>query len=271
MTKGIKIFLIVLLSVLVVGLLGIMIYFMSGGNFGIKTSNKLVFEKKYESNKEIYIDADASKIEINTSDVDEIKVLVYSDDDMKNDIKSSDTNIKINSKKVKKRFISINQKLAKIEIYIPTNYDKLINIDTRVGDIDIDSILTGKVKIKSDVGDIDIKEVNDLEIDANVGDVEIDKVKSADIDIDVGDLEIDTISEYMDISLNCGDLEIDKVNLIKDSKIELDLGDVEINNISNIYIDAKTDLGDVKINNNYKNADITLTIENDTGDIDIMN
>lgn len=271
MIKGIKILLIVLLSFLVIGLLGVMIFFILGGSIGSKVSTKLVIEEKYNSDRDIYIDADAAEIEINTSDVEEIKVLVYSDEDIKNDIDSNDNNIKIKSIKKKQRFLTFNQKIAKIEIYIPANYNNNINIETRVGDINIDSILNGKIKIESDVGDIDIKEVNNLEIDANVGDVEIEKMGSAKIDIDVGDLEIDKVNEYMDISLNCGNLEIDKVKLIKDSSIELDLGDIEINNISDVYIDAKTDIGDVNINKNYRDADITLKIENDTGDIDIRN
>ena len=38
-----------------------------------------------------------------------------------------------------------------------------------------------------------------------------------------------------------------------------------------IYIDAKTTRGRTKVNNSYQKSDVTLTIKNQCGDIEIYN
>ena len=55
---------------------------------------------------------------------------------------------------------------------------------------------------------------------------------------------------------------------IYQSEISASLGNVEIGKTNEIYIDAKTTLGRTKVNNNYQKSDVTLTIKNQSGDIE---
>ena len=62
--------------------------------------------------------------------------------------------------------------------------------------------------------------------------------------------------------------EMKKAELIAVAKsLNIIINDVAVDNINDIYVDAKTDMGDVKIKNNNRKSDITLTIDDDMGDI----
>ena len=58
---------------------------------------------------------------------------------------------------------------------------------------------------------------------------------------------------------------------IYQSEISASLGNVEIRKTNEIYIDAKTTFGRTKVNNSYQKSDVTLTIKNQCGDIEIDN
>lgn len=58
---------------------------------------------------------------------------------------------------------------------------------------------------------------------------------------------------------------------IYQSEISASLGNVEMAKTNEIYIDAKTTWGRTKVNNSYQKSDVTLTIKNQCGDIEIDN
>lgn len=285
--KSIIITLISILSLLIISLIVLMCVFIKNKpsfnlRFNFKqVSEELQIDKQYEEIfKEINIETSAADIEIKKSNDNIIKLKTYSKAGESQEKAENDTlTIKIENEKCK--FLCINQKISKVELYIPEDYENKININSKYGDIKIENFENSIIDIIEDAGDIKIDDVNTANIDNKYGDIKIGNIKqgnikasSGDIKIDnsdnlkienqYGDIEINKINEYINIKANCGDIKINDLNIIEDSNIEDDYGDIVINN-TNAFIDAHTDLGDTKIHNNK--SDITLKIENNCGDI----
>ena len=292
--KNCIIFLIVLLSILSICLIGFMIIMMNVNmpfsKFMVHhhISNNLIIDEIYnDSFQNIFIESNASDIYIKHSDNNEVKVLVYGDKD-KVKVKNINNILSINTNIKKCVGLCFNQKLAKVEVYIPKNYKNDINIINKYGDVFIDEFNSANMNIKNNCGDIEVLGANIAEIKDDFGDISLVKSNKADIfascgDIDIGqvtdlkainkygNIKIDKVNNFLDLVNNCGDIEAKYINLNKNSKIKSSLGDIEIGLTNEIYIDAKTSLGDVDVNNNYKKSNITLKIDNSCGDIEVDN
>lgn len=291
--------LISVLSIFIILLISFMVFVIINGNKGFlrfgfnsnKISNNLIYEKEYENKfDKINIISDASDIKIKKSKDANIKVLVYSENEkMKKFYVDDDTSLNINIE-IKKGFniFWFNNINSRIEVYIPNDYSKDIDIQNSFGDIEVDGFINSNIDIVSDCGDVKVDSVNSIKVNNSYGDTIIKKANNIDInndcgDIDIGDaktaklknnlgdIDIKNIYEYINIEDNCGDISIDNVSLIKNSIIKGDLGDIEIKNIKDVYIDAKTSLGDISINNNYRKSNIILKIDNSCGDIEVDN
>lgn len=293
--KGKVIILIILLSLIIFGLISFMVSVIVNGknnfiNFGFvtKTSTNLVHNKEYSNNfTDININSDAAEIKIINTNDSIVKVLVYSEKNVTNNVSENETSLEITSQQ-KNRFFSFNHKNSKIEIYLPSTYDKNINIENNYGDIHIYDFEKANIEVESDAGDVKVETVNYIEIknaygdttigkannidlESDCGDIVIDEVNNINAKNDLGDIDIKKVNEYLDVTADCGDINIDKISLTKNSNIVNNLGDIEIDSITGVYVDAKTNLGEVSINNNDHKSDIILKIENDCGDIEIKN
>lgn len=292
--KKITIFLIILLSIISIALIFFMFAMINGKfkfshyilNYNI--SNELVIDNTYDSNfDKLKIDANASEIYIKVSHSEKTKVVIYGDKD-NTSISTINNELKITSKEKKCIGFCFNFKVAKIEVYLPKDYHKLIDIKNDYGDIevgdfanaileikensgDVDIISGKEVTVENDYGDIKLRKADKAKINESSGDIEIGDVNYIEAKNNYGDIEISSVGKYLDITNNCGDIEVDNLDLTKNSYIKDDLGDIEIGHTNDIYIDAKTDLGDVKINRNYHKSDVTLKIQNDCGDIKVNN
>ena len=284
------IFLIVLLSLTIIALIFFMIAMMnkrigfSFRNSFIQRIEELQIEETYKNNYEkINIKTDAADIEIKKSENEDIYLKIYSE---KNRAKVLDNETELNIEVTQKKCVGIciNNKLSKVELYIPENYNKKINIENKYGDIEIDSFENLNLDIKEDAGDIKIGASNIVNINNNygdikineikvgtinesAGDVEINKVNSIDIKNNYGDVKITEINEYVKIDSDAGDIKINNLKITKDSTIETNTGDIKIDNTNEIYIDSKTDIGETRINKNNDKSEITLKIKNNVGDI----
>lgn len=292
--KKIIINLIILLSVLVVFLVGFMFYFMNGNhrlyhfNWMHKVSNELIMDEVYHTNfKKVELISDASDIFIKRSNDDTVRVVVYGDKDRLN-VNTDNEKLFIKSEAKNCEFFCINITVAKIEVYLPENYENEIEIKNKYGDIEIDKFMNARIEIQEDCGDVKIEEAKEVvvknsygdikigtiekaDIEESAGDVTVEKVENITVKNNYGDIHIKEVSSYLDVSDDCGNIKIDQANIDKDSVITNNLGDIKIGSTNEIYIDAKTDLGDVKIDRNYHKSDITLKIENDCGDIKVNN
>lgn len=285
---------IVILSILSIGLTIFMI-FMIGGNFKFRNftifqtvSKNLAFEQVYEDDfNKISLDVDAGDVFIKESTDDKVKVLVYGDeDDITVDTKSGQLKVDVKGKKC--HFFCFKRTISKVEIYLPSDYSHLIQIENDYGDTKIEKYLNADIDVVQKYGDISIDSAKKVEIENDYGDIIIDKVESADIKCSAGDVEVGTVTDikiennygdisikkvenYLNISEDCGDVEIGEIVLGKDSSIKNSYGDIEIGFTNEIYIDASTSLGDTRVRENYPKADVVLTIKNSCGDIEVNN
>ena len=290
--KKSTILLIILLTLTICALIGFMT-FMMNNKFKINFRNifsrrieELQIEETYKNTYEkININTDAADVYIKKAEDENIHVKIYSE---KEKSKVIDNEIELNIEVEQKKCVGIciNNKISKVELYIPENYEKDIKIKNNYGDIKIDSFESLNLDIKEDAGDIEINSANIVNINNNygdikigiikegtikesAGDIEINKVNSIDIKNNFGDTTIQEINEYIKIDADAGDVKINNLNITKNSFIETNTGDIKINNTNDIYIDAETDVGNAKINNNNKNSEIILKINNNVGDIKV--
>lgn len=292
--KTLKIFLIILLSIIVISIITVMVLLMNNKiNFNMfksykGISKKLEIEEIYDNNmNEININVEAGHIYVKNTEEEQIKVLIYNEE-KNSTVNNSNGKLDINVKAKKCKFLCMNRIISKVEIFIPNNYSNKINIENNFGNVEVEEFMNANIEIEENFGDIKVEEVNKIKVNNDLGNVNIVKANIANIEVSAGDIEIKEVNEitaennlgdieikkinsYLDISNDCGDIELDNVVLTRNSNIKSDLGDIEIDNIENVYIDVETDLGKAKINNNYKEADITLEIKNDLGDIKVDN
>lgn len=292
--KKLIIFLIILLSVVSVFLIWFMIYIINGNfqlsrfNFWHKVSNELVFDKIYDNTfSKVYVKSDASDIYFKLSDNNNVRVVVYGEKENTSVVTTNDELSIITNEKSCIGFC-FNSTIAKVEVYLPNNYDKKIEIVNNYGDIQIGDFFNSLIDINEECGDVEViggKEViinnnygniyiskaSVAKIKESAGNVKIDNVDYVEVTNNYGDIKIEKINHYLDLNNDCGDIKLGSINLSENSTIKNNLGDIKIGDTNEIYIIASTDLGKVKINNNYNKAEVTLKIENDCGDIKVDN
>lgn len=289
------ILMIVLLSIIVILLTNFLILSLTNKNFlrmfhfNSNISKTKVIDETYNDifNK-INIEVKAGKIEIKNGEKDETKVIIYGDKD-RSSVKINNNELIVSSKEKTCIGICFNQTISKVEIYLPSDYEGNIKINSDYGDIDIDELKGAQIDANISAGDIVTNSLSSanitnkfgditingyakkLSIEEKCGDISINEVDDIDAINNYGDIKITKVNNYLKLKDNCGDIEIGSLNISKNSRIENDLGDIEIGDTNEIFISAKTNLGDTKINNNYNKSDITLTINNSLGDISVKN
>ncbi len=257
--KGLVITMIILLTIIVAILIVILCLGISGKisfmGFIRAKSKDIVYDEKYETEKieKISIKSSAGDIKFEESDDKKIRVVVYGERENKIDVEQTGNTLKVESIQ-KSHIFGFNIRLNDIVIYLPKEYEKEIEIDSDLGDIEIVSLENASIKIEQ-----------------NCGDINLGKIKNAEIENDLGTTEIEEVLNSLNIKSNCGDIKIKKLTLQENSKIENDLGDVKIGETNDIFIDAHCDLGDEKIKKNSRQSEVTLKIDVDCGDIKVEN
>lgn len=292
--KGLMITLIIILTIIIIALTTFLasvlkndktFFFNIGSN---KISNSLVIDDSYErSFDNINISSDAAEVYVKNSLDDKVSVKVYSET---KDSSSKIIDGKLEVKLVSKKCVGIcfNVKRSKVEVYVPSNYDKKITIKNNYGDVTVDYFKNAKIDVNEKAGDVSLKGANEINVNNNYGDTKIGRVSKLNVNEDCGDVEIkkvgyaviknaygdiqiEKVLRYANVQSNCGDVEINDLNVTENSKIKNDFGDIRIGKTNEIYIDAKTDLGDLDINRNSRTSTNTLTIRNSCGDIEVEN
>lgn len=262
---------------------------MISGNrhFGFKTvSSEKIIDEVYKTTFEnISIETDASDIEIIESTDDKVRLVIYGDEE-RTEVKVGNKRLEIITKAKRCFGLCFTRRMSKVELYLPSSFDKKLEISNKYGDIDVDEFLNLDLITREDCGNVEIKAVKKIDIVNKYGDISIDQVEKAkiknecgniklgslnngEIRNNLGDITIEKVSGFIDIVEDCGNVKITRLDLEKDSKISNSLGDIKIGSTNELYIDAKTSLGDVKIENNYRHSEVTLKIDNSAGDIKI--
>lgn len=260
--NGLIIALIIILSILVFGLVMLLVFCLNGnfrllnafGRLGTKSAN-IIFDETYEMDlvNNLMILSNAGDIEFKESMDKDIHIVAYGEkpEDLKVTLNNNELKVDY-SEYTNNKVFSFNFYTNDIIVYIPKEYSKEININSKYGDCKILDLENATIKINQDCGDIGLGKVKDITIDSKYGDIEINEVLNK-----------------CTIESNCGDVKINKIDIKEDSSIESDFGDIKISETNDIYVDAKTDLGENKVNTNNRHSEITLKIKNDCGDIKV--
>lgn len=263
--KGLIITLIILLSIIIFFLVMFLVMYLKGGmsfkngifSIGSKSTN-IIYDKQFELEdiKDIDIKQDAGDIIIKESENDSVKVVLYGENEGDAQVELNNGKLTIDNTHNRRSFVFFNFGVTKndIIIYVPSNY-------------------SNDIKIKNDYGECEITDLENATVNINcdAGNVEIGKIRNATIKCDYGNIEIKEIINKCDIKADCGNIQIDTISIKENSSIKADLGNIDINNTNDIYIDADVDLGKTNINKNNRNANVTLKVNCDCGNVTINN
>ena len=223
-------------------------------SFGSKSSNVTLDKTfKIDDVHNIEIKQDAGDIIFRETSDDNIRVLVYGENENNVNVSLHQNNLNIYyTHKPRFGLFSFRNIKNDIIVYIPSNY-------------------SNGIKIKNDYGNCEMLDLENakVNIDIDAGNVELGKINNATIKCDSGNVEVKEILNKCDIKADCGNIKINKMLIVEDSIIKADLGNVEIGETNDIYIDANVDLGNININKNNKNSNITLKIYSSLGNISI--
>ena len=276
--KGLIITIIVLLSLLVLGLGAIMVLVINRGadtfhfSFGGGVSTEKVFEESYDATKVVRIGAEVDAADINfikSNSAESVSVAIYADEGTTEYVsRLNGDELEIRTKS-QCRFACFNVRSARIEVSLPEEFAGKVSITSDAGDIDFGEFKNTAIDINTDAGDIKIAAAKDVRVDADAGDVDIVEAQNIDITSDAGDLDIDYCFGRLALKMDAGDVDINRLALAEDSYIEVGAGDVEIKNVGDVKVDMKGNVGSYNINGGNPSSEITLSIKNDFGDVDV--
>lgn len=253
MSKGVKIALISVLSIISI-FAAVVMAFLIKNNLG-KVEMNLIdsYEAKFDSVDKIDIDVGSADIEIKESSNDKILVEYYNSEDSDVKIEYKDKKIIFNDTKRKDfHFFKIVRK--KVVIYVPKDYNGEFELDLGSGDI------KAEVDLSSNV----------VKIKTGSGDVNLEKNGKIDITTGSGDIRIDEVNQKANISVSSGDININRLKIKENSEITATSGDINIsNNECNCYVETEVTSGDVKVNKSDRKSDITMKIKTTSGDIKV--
>lgn len=171
-------------------------------------------------------------------------------------IESNNDKIQITARGGNKKYFDVSSENATISV---TYYQKNTFLFTKI--LQLPDIY---IYLPSD-------SLDNIEINSEMGDTEIEGELDTDLKIssDVGDIKADSLYGFLDIHTDCGDIEINNTSINKNSSVSTDLGDIKIEHTNDIRIDYETSLGDCKIKNNNIKSNIILNVKTDMGDIEI--
>ena len=296
--KGIKIILIILLTILIIALVNFVIYAIINRNndysvrfsliaFGDNTEK--IFEKEYEPGEldKINIDVSSSNVSIEKANIDKIKITTYGDKEEKINETVNNNELSITKNKMRVFIFAMFYWCdEKIIIQIPNNYDGEFDIHTSSGDIAVPNLennvinletSSGKIEcgninngnFKSSSGDITVGNGNEITIQTSSGSIIAGDFNKLSAEASSGKIDINKIEEYCNLVTTSGSIEIDSLNITENSNINSKSGDVDIRSINDIYIETETGSGDADVKNNNRMAEIVLKITTTSGSIKV--
>lgn len=280
-SKGLIITLIIVLSCFVVALTGGLIFLLFridnfDFSFEFNDSNmNLVDSIETNEINKIYFNLNSTDIFIKKSENDKVVVEYYSNREKNPIISYSDNIISIDEDKYRDEydskcfvFCNINRKIV---LYVPFDFENIIDINAKSGDIRSDIDLSkNNVKFSTMSGDVFLGNVSDIDIKTVSGDVSLEKAFNLNVSTTSGDIKIKSVSNMVNLNTVSGDVLINSLDIKDESSIKTVSGDVTIsNNEGNCYIDFKTTSGDERISKSDRKSDIVLKVRTTSGDISI--
>ena len=293
MNKVVSIVFIFILSILVIGLTGFLIFLLRNNqninfnfNFSVPTySEKLIDSREFDTIEDMVIDVTVGDILVEESNEDKISVELYSDYKREHSIEEKDNKIYVVLRDEKNNY-SFGKKVDRVIVKIPSSYDHTIDSKLVTGDLDVGSFENMKLVFNGKTADVDINRVNSLQFTVNTGDIEIEdirslsgkvttgdvevtNVESLDVSFTTGDIELTNVSRELHINGITGDVKIENATIKKNSSISLTTGDVKVTSLKGAYIEADTSVGDTKVKNNDRKLETEIKVSVNVGDIKI--
>jgi DUF4097 and DUF4098 domain-containing protein YvlB len=262
--KGLLIFLIVFLSIIVLALSTLMVLGISGkgGMFGwhfgsSNISSNLVAEKEIsaEDIDNIKIRIKAGKLKVTSEETSEdakIIAKIYAKEKDWVSFDNSDSSIDIEDRSEDCRFFCVNWDGINVELFVPKDYVGDFDVDTSYGDIEIGDFALATMRL-----------------DSSAGNIKLGSAKNVSAELSAGNFELGNCYGRAKIDNSMGNVEIDHLDISEDSAIELSMGNVEIRNIGDVRVDAETDMGNSAVDGGNPKADVVLRIENSMGNITV--
>ena len=262
--KGLLIFLVVFLSIIVLALSALMVLGISGkgGMFGwhfgsSNISSNLVAEETIDAENidNIKIRIKSGKLKITSEEASEgakIVAKIYAKEKDWVSFENSDNSIDIEDRSEDCRFFCFNLDGVNIELSVPKDYAGDFDINTSYGDVEIGNF-----------------ELATMKLDSSAGDIELGSAKNVSAELSAGNFELGNCYGRARIDNSMGNVGIDHLDITEDSTIELSMGNVEIRNIGDVRVDAKTDMGNSAVDGGNPKADVVLRIENSMGNITV--
>ena len=226
MSKIIKVILIILV-IISLGILAILF---------LQDRTKKIEDRKYNEIEKINVNSDVANINIYNTEKDYVRVIVYGTKKDKVTFIEGTKYLDI-KKETGNNFCLIDCK-NQVDIYVPDNYPNIV-ITSDVGNISQEDVVINNITVKTNEDNIKLYKTNALYITTEVGNVSINEInatKDSLIKTDVGNIDIDTI-----INLNI-DAKTELGNIVKPVikeeqkftlKIETNVGEININHHEN--------------------------------------
>ena len=211
-----------------------------------------------DSIDKIYITAPIAKVNIIPEDRDNVHVHYHGH--IPNNIKTDLVTKKVkntleirteNKNHIKIGFSNFNNLEIFLDVYVPNNYSKNMDIESDLGDINISDFNLDQLEIDADLGNIKVKNIDAKEID---------------IDADLGNVNIENINaEKIEIDCNSGNIIAKSIK--GDTKAKADLGNIELSYEDfNYNLDAVSNLGSITITL-PKDANFNLNAKSNLGTV----
>lgn len=261
--RGIIIFLIILLTIIIAALTSFLVLCLNGTidlrnfniNFGSRKSENLIYNKDFDIETINFIDIkhDAGDVIFENSEENNIKVEIYGENSEDFEVELNENELKIDyTKNNKGGFFNFGKVTGDIKVFVPETFKGNIKIENDAGKVKAKKIGEANIDIDCDAGNVDIKEINQAKIKCDAGNVKIGKVLG-----------------QCDIKLNCGNLHVEKMEIKENSTIETDMGNVDIDETKDINVMGHVDLGKCNISNNNTKSNVILKIDSDMGNINV--
>ena len=228
-------------------------------------------------------------------DVDDVKFLENTENKIKivekcnreltekEQLKIEEDNNSINIHRSSKLNINSVTKSFKREllIYLPSSYNKNLNVTLSIGDITFTSDLNlENLEIYLSTGDINIdKNVNckSFIAESSTGDIDINYLSANNygIGLNTGSVDVSTLLGQGYINITTGDIKCGISNLTGDTELSSSIGDINVNiqKENKFLLDTSCDIGEVdtdfKSNSVGKNPSHILKVKCGCGDVKI--
>ena len=289
--KGIKIILIILLTILIIALVNFMIYAIINRNndysvrfsliaFGDNTEK--IFEKEYEPGEldKINIDVSSSNVSIEKANIDKIKITAYGDKEEKINETVNNNELSITKNKMRVFIFAMFYWCdEKIIIQIPNDYDGEFDIHTSSGDIAVPNLENNVINLETSSGKIECGNINNGNFKSSSGDITVGNGNEITIQTSSGSIIAGDFNK-LSAEASSGDVEVGKVGestiktssgkiLVESAKrlqAEASSGEIDINKIEE-YCNLVTTSGSIEIDslNITENSNINAK----SGDVDI--